>query len=195
MLDHAAGSGQHTYAERAQDCYETPPEAVHALLKVEKLPNCVWEPACGPGSISNVLAGYGYTVVATDLHDYGQAIHGVDFLSEKRTPWRPSFAHCIVTNPPYQLAQQFVEKAISLSPKVIMLMRLQFLESVRRAHILDRGSGLARIHVFANRLPMIHRKGWVGPKASSAIAFCWMVWERGYDGLATIDRVTWESLK
>ena len=32
MLDHAAGSGQHTYAERGDDCYETPPEAVHALL-------------------------------------------------------------------------------------------------------------------------------------------------------------------
>ena len=52
MLDHAASSGQHSYKDRGCDCYETPPEAVHALLKVEQLPHDIWEPACGSGRIS-----------------------------------------------------------------------------------------------------------------------------------------------
>lgn len=191
MLDHAAGSGQHTYEERGSDVYETPPEAVHALLKVEKLPKHIWEPACGPGSIARVLEDAGHAVIATDLHDYGYGESGFDFLKTRYEP----IVGAIVTNPPYQLAQQFVEKALTLCPKVVMLMRLQFLESVRRAHILDRGSGLARIYVFANRLPMIHRRGWTGPKASSAICFAWFCWTRGYDGPVTIDRIKWEPLK
>ena len=97
----------------------------------------------------------------------------------------------IVTNPPYQHAQEFVEKALELCPKVIMLLRLAFLESTRRTKILEE-SGLIRVHVFRNRLPMMHRRGWRGPKASSAIPFAWFVWERGYKGPTTIDRISWE---
>ena len=52
-------------------------------------------------------------------------------------------------------------------PRVVMLLRLAFLESKRRSGILD-GGQLARVHVFRNRLPMMHRAGWAGPKASSA---------------------------
>lgn len=187
MLDHAASSGQHSYADRGPDCYETPPEAVHALLKVEKLPNHVWEPACGPGSIVRALRAAGHAVTATDLHDYGQRNYGIDFLNVADL----DVDGAVVTNPPYQLAQQFVEKALRVSPLVIMLLRLAFLESEKRRKILEE-SGLARIHVFRNRLPMMHRRGWNGKKASSAIPFAWFVWERGYEGPTTIDRISWE---
>ena len=73
-----------------------------------------------------------------------------------------------------------------------MLLRLAFLESERRTNILEYG-GLARVHVFRNRLPMMHRKGWEGPKASSAIPFAWYVWEHGYLGPTTIDRISWKT--
>ena len=36
-------------------CYETPPEALAALMRAENLPNVIWEPACGPGSIVRLL--------------------------------------------------------------------------------------------------------------------------------------------
>jgi hypothetical protein len=191
MINHAAGGGQHSYEDRGVDCYETPPEAVHALLKVEKLPHKIWEPCCGSGNIAGTLIGAGHAVMASDLYDYNYGSPGVDFLA---TEIRPS-ADAIVTNPPYRLGQVFVERALELKvPLVIMLLRLAFLESERRARILER-SGLARIHVFRNRLPMMHRRGWDGPKASSAIPFAWFVWERGYHGPTTIDRISWEPLR
>lgn len=186
MLDHSVGSGQHSYEDRGADCYETPPEAVRALLKVEKLPHRVWEPACGPGSIVRVLRAAGHYVVDSDLHNYGQQFQR-DFLSYHNVE-EPG---CILTNPPYRLAQKFVEQALEFCPLVIMLLRLAFLESERRRQVLEH-SGLARIHVFRNRLPMMHRRGWDGPKASSAIPFAWFVWERGYEGPTTIDRISWE---
>lgn len=79
------------------------------------------------------------------------------------------------------------------APLVVMLLRLAFYESVRRAPILDAGAGLARIHVFASRLPMMHRVGWQGRRASSAIAFAWFVWVRGWQGATVIDRIRWEA--
>jgi hypothetical protein len=52
---------------------------------------------------------------------------------------------------------------------------------------------LAAVHVFKNRLPMMHRDGWAGPRASSAIPLAWFVWNRNHRGPAAIDRISWES--
>ena len=148
-------------AERGHDLYETPPEATLALLEVERLPKRVWEPACGPGAIVTVLRAAGHDVVASDLVDYGDPTHFYrrDFLIEHRAP---DGIEAIITNPPYKLADEFVAHAIGLCPRVIMLLRLGFLESERRRPILDNGM-LARVYVFRNRLPMMHRAGWAGP--------------------------------
>jgi hypothetical protein len=184
MLDKSTQAGTHTHAERGNDLYETPACAVEALLRVEKLRRFVWEPACGPGSIVQVLRRHGHEVFASDVIDYGWGHCVGDFLYAGFG----SGEEAIVTNPPYQLAEKFVRKALELSPLVIMLLRLAFLESRRRTDILEH-SGLARVHVFRKRLPMMHRHNWTGPRASSAMPFAWFVWERGYAGPTTIDRI------
>jgi hypothetical protein len=176
--------------EHRGDCYDTPPEAVHALLKVEKLPLRIWEPACGTGNIVSVLREAGHKVIATDLNDRGcsDSMSRIDFLFPLLIPFQMD---AIVTNPPFVLAEKFVAVALQRAPLVIMLLRLAFYESERRAHILE-GAGLARIHVFARRLPMMHRLGWEGRKANSGMAFAWFCWERGYAGPTMIDRIRWE---
>jgi hypothetical protein len=191
MLDKSAQAGMHTYAERGDDLYETPACAVEALLRVETIPRLVWEPACGPGAIVKVLQAHGHEVFASDVVDYGQ--NGVvDFIREDLFHVDGVTAFdAIVTNPPYQLAEKFVRQALNFSPLVIMLLRLAFLESQRRTDILE-NSGLARVHVFRNRLPFMHRKDWAGPKSSSAMPFAWFCWERGYRGPTTVDRISWE---
>ena len=72
MGDLASGSGdkRHALKTRKNDLYETPPEAVQALLVAETLPHVIWEPACGPGSIVRALRANGRQVYATDLVDY-----------------------------------------------------------------------------------------------------------------------------
>jgi hypothetical protein len=184
-----------TLAERKDDLYETPPCAVRALLAVEKLPpGAVWEPACGPGAIVRVLRAAGHKVWATDLVDYkspDQDQGGIDFLIEHGSS--PYFIASIVTNPPFKLADQFVRHALLLCPRVYMLLRLAFLESERRSVILDSG-WLRRVHVFRKRLPMMHRAGWDGPRASSALAFAWFVFDRDHPGPTELRRISWESL-
>lgn len=188
----ATGSARAPLSERGHDLYETPYVAVHALLGVEDIPGVLWEPACGPGQIVRVLRASGRQVYATDLVDYGspdQDEAGWDFLMQRQLPLG---VEAIVTNPPFKNAQAFVAKALELAPKVVMLLRLAFLESERRRDILDNGM-LARVHVFRKRLPMMHRAGWEDKKGNSAMAFAWFVWERDHTGPTEMRRLSWED--
>ena len=192
MLDHSAQVNRSRLREHRNDQYDTPPEAVRALLKVERLPQIIWEPACGRGNIVMALRAAGHQVFATDLNYRGcpDSHHRVDFLFPVRMEGRAIGA--IVTNPPFQLASDFVEMAIERAPLVIMLLRLGFYESEGRSRILE-GAGLARIHQFRKRLPMMHREGWTGKRASSSMAFAWYVWIKYYTGPTIIDRISWEK--
>jgi hypothetical protein len=191
-LSSATGNKRAALSERGHDCYPTPPVAVHALLRVEPLPRVIWEPANGFGAITGVLRRAGHRVYASDLGDYGcpDADHGIDFLRQRTVPYG---VQAVVTNPPFKLAEEFVQHALALGvPMVVMLLRLAFLESERRSPILDSGR-LTRVHVFKNRLPMMHRHGWEGQKASSAIAFAWFCWDADHHGPAELDRISWEA--
>lgn len=180
---------QHSHADRGHDVYETSVPAVEALIAAEKLPHHIWECACGPGAIVKVLRDHGHTVWATDLIDYGcpNSQSKIDFLLERQSRID---VEAIVTNPPFKLATQFVEHALTLAPTVIMLLRIAFLESVKRTPILE-GGKLARVHIFRNRLPMMHRMGWEGPKASSSVCYAWFVWDRFHQGPTELRRMSW----
>jgi hypothetical protein len=189
-LNHACQTGQHPHRDRAHDCYSTPPVAVDALLTVESLPHYLWECAAGHGPIVTVLREAGHRVVASDVMHYTFELDfEADFLGMTKAP---AGTEAIVTNPPYRLATEFVEHALKLCPRVIMLCRLAFLESRRRTGILDSGM-LAAVHVFIERLPFLHRDGWTGPRASSAIPFAWFVFDRNHQGPTTIDRISWRD--
>jgi hypothetical protein len=184
------GNARAALQHRKDDLYETPEVAVEALLRVETLPQPVWECACGPGAIVRVLRRDGYQVVATDLVNYGcpDSQFGVHFLFERHAP---AGVTCIVTNPPYKLAAQFVMHPLQLAPRVVMLLRLAFLESEQRGAIHDQNN-LARVYVLRNRLPMMHRDGWTGQRASSATAFACFCCDREHSGRTEISRISWE---
>jgi hypothetical protein len=177
-------------SERGLDLYETPAVGTEALLRAEpQLPRCLWEIAAGRGAMVRVLRDHGHTVIASDVVDYGFPLHFCrDFLGEIGMP---AGVEAIVTNPPYQQAEQFVAHALELCPLVIMLLRLAFYESERRCHILE-NCGLARVHCFRKRLPRMHRDGWRGRQSNSGMAFAWYVWDRNHTGPTIFNRISWE---
>lgn len=197
LLDMTTGNRVHPVKERGHDLYETPAVAVRALLQCECIPLCVWEPACGPGAIVTELRESGRAVVAHDLVDYGcpDSVAGRDFLMERTAP--PGVP-AIVTNPPFKLAEEFVEHAIGLVPEVYMLMRVAFLEGLRW-QAKGFSQHLARVHVFAPRLPMMHRHGWKGPvNSNSGMAFGWFAFQRDWarkGGKPTIEWINWKKMQ
>ncbi len=158
------------------DWYPTPPEATLALLEQEKFQGSIWEPACGCGIMTETIKGYGYAdVVSTDLIDrgYGETPH--DFITS------PYLSDNIITNPPYTLAQQFIELSLDRTKyKVAMLVKLQFLEGQKRKAFFA-NSPLARVYVFSKRVNF-YREGKKGKLGTSMIAFSWQVYEHGYKG-------------
>jgi hypothetical protein len=189
----------HKLSERGNDLYETPVEAIRALLAVERFNGRIWEPAAGRnGNIARELRRAGYDVVATDLVDYGleDSTGRIDFLIEHRAP---EGVRTILTNPPNKLAEESVRHALTLAPHVVMLLRVEFIAGQRRlrgektSDILDSGR-LARFYPFAKRLPMMHRAGWNGPKVeNSAADFAWFIWDRNHRGDALCRRLWWRS--
>lgn len=91
------------------DFYPTPHWAVKALLEKESFAGPVWEPACGKGDIVHVLQNHGLDVWATDIEERGFEDQVCDFLK--------SDFRCanIITNPPFNLANRFVLKALNLT--------------------------------------------------------------------------------
>lgn len=185
--------GRHSLADRKNDLYETPPCATRALIPFLDRDQLIWEPACGPGAIVRELRDAGFVVHATDLVDYGlEGSHsGVDFLMERPGLFWPDV---IVTNPPFKLADEFTRHALTLASTVWIFQRLNWLEGVKRADLMDRH--LDHILLGRERLPMMHRDGWEGPKlGASAMPFAWFRFEaeRPAGRVARFERISWRS--
>jgi hypothetical protein len=170
----------------ANDFYPTHPGATKALLSVEQFDGPIWEPACGEGDITRVLEDAGYTVISSDLVDRSFGDTRRDFLME----WQPQ-APNVITNPPFKLASEFIEKALQLTTgKVAMFLRLAFLEGVERGTLFP-GQPLARVWVMSRRVPMW--RGEVRDEIGSLMAMAWFVWEHGYTGPPQLGWLDWKA--
>jgi len=157
------------------DFYRTPYDCTRALLAVETFGPVVWEPACGDGAISRVLAADGYGVVSTDLFDRGYGTPGVDF-----TLCMDPLAPDIVTNPPYRLAERFIVRAHDLGAvKVAFLLRLAFLAGENRRKRLWSQVPPSKVWVCSAR-PTLWDGSDLNPQDhGGATDYAWFVWQRG----------------
>lgn len=168
-------------SERGLDFYASPYAALPPLLCAEgrKLPRRLWEPACGNGALVLPLRNRGFSVRATDIVDRGcPGSELLDFLSATA-----SDEDGIATNPPFDGSaggiEEFVERAAALAPYVAIFARFAWYEGTGRYHWW-RHMGLSRIIKIADRLPMMHREGYEGPKLSNAgQCFGWFIFEPG----------------
>ena len=173
------GASNHSLGEReVNDYYATEPKAAEWLLKLETFNNPILEPSCGEGHISKALIDGGYNVISRDLinRGYGEV---ADFLSDDNTEWDGD----IITNPPYKYAQEFVEKALRIIPdghKVAMFLRVQFMEGKRRRELFN-VMPPKRIWISSSRLKCA-KNGEFDKFSSSATAYAWFVWEKGFQG-------------
>ena len=180
-------ASNHSETERENnDYYATPPKAVEELLRREQFNHYVWECSVGGGHIAEVLKQNGYDVKCSDIIDRGYDNTEVaDFLHTERD--KNDFARDIITNPPYSMATEFVKHALDISmdsTKVAMFLKIQFLETKKRYELFKEYPP-KKIYVFVNRVNC--GKNGVFGKESSAVCYCWFVWEKGYKGKPTVD--------
>jgi len=177
--------GTVNYKRIENDYYATDPGSTFALFNVEKFDSTSFlEPCCGEGHISKIIE-YKFknsTVDSTDLIDRGYGIGGIDFLKQE---YDKKYDY-VITNPPYKLAQEFIEKSLSITnKKVVMFLKIQFLEGIGR-YKMFKNTPLKTVHVFSGRQDPWRngepKNPKTGKKWGSTMCFAWFVWEHGYEG-------------
>lgn len=164
-------------AVRGLDAYFSPYEAIWALLDIEPdIPGNIWEPAAGDGVIMRAMKQEGFKMIGSDIADYYTRFLNIQTGINYLEAVKPDGVKGIITNPPYALARQFVEKALGEVGYSAWLLRTNFLESERRFNMFKTNPP-ARVWISSRRLPMMHRAGYTGPKATSNTCFAWFVWD------------------
>lgn len=140
------------------------------------------------GHISEVLKEYypNQEVVSTDLTYRNYGVGDIDFLTHN---YGRNFDN-IITNPPFSLAMEFVERGLEITSKnVIMLLKIQFLESKSRKEFFKRNPP-KYIYVFSDRqstlkdgleLNPLNNRPW-----STTLLLAWFVWEKDFHGEPTV---------
>lgn len=178
------GSSNHVSHEREKnDYYATDPVALELLLELESFSNNIWEPAAGEGHLSNVLKNKGYKVRESDLIQRLPHLEVLDFF-EFEGRWGGD----IITNPPYRKAQEFVEKSLDVleeGGKLALFLKVLFLEGKRRKEMFKKHPP-KKVWVSSSRLKCAIN-GDFDSIGSSATAYAWFIWEKGYQGDTIVD--------
>lgn len=160
------------------DFYPTPKECTIALLKFFETKKInffsVVEPASGDGAISKILENHFYEVFSSDLRTenvYGNP--GVDFLESEIID-----ADALITNPPFNIAEKFIEKACANYSVVAMLLKSQYWHAKGRFKLFE-------AHRPAYVLPLTWRPDFmefsrpIGEKGNPTMDVQWTVWIKG----------------
>lgn len=134
------------YDRHKADYYVTPSYVVNEFLeefnKKEKIEGLVLDPCCGGSEKDDptylkVLKEKGYNIVGLDIREDSKADKIVNFLEDFEYGKSPNV---IISNPPFYLAKEFIEKSQSIVKNkgfVIMLLRLNFFGSKGRRDFFE----------------------------------------------------------
>ena len=158
------------------DFYATPAWCVQNLLKAVNLPGGQWlEPAAGDGAIIRAVNRPDVKWDAWEIRSEEKTflapladVHIGDFTQALLpTSYRYAVA---ITNPPFSLAQEFIEKAMYCADHVVMLLRLNYLASKKRYDFMSKNT--PDVYVLPTR-PSFTNGG------TDSIEYAWFVWKSG----------------
>lgn len=164
------------------DYYATPRAAINSLLKnydIAEPGDLILEPSAGNGAIIEAIRAFGYT----------NRIHAIEIREEERETllrYADSVSiknymdadpkqkfDVIIGNPPFSLAQEFIDKSLELlqpGGRLVFLLRTNFLESKKRFEWWQDKTP-NRLYVLSSR-PSFTGKG------TDATSYSWFVWEK-----------------
>ena len=169
-----------TGKRKKSDFYETPYTLTRKFLDVEyfEKSGTVCEPACGGGAITKVL------------NEYWENDKITAYDKETNFLWDFDEYNYIITNPPFSLAFEFIQKAKQLAKsKFALLLPLSYLHGKKRYDEIysDKNYGLEKVYVFT-RYPMLGESLREDGKYNTGMmVYAWYVWTNGYSGQPTID--------
>lgn len=151
-----------------KDAYNTPSWCTELIMdELVVLPNSsVLEPCMGAGEIWNVLKWH----FDEGMMDWCEVKAGKDFL-DCTVVGRIDF---IITNPPFSLAQEFIEKSLQMANCVVMLLPLGFYGAESRHEWWTQHEPTAQF--ILSKRPMFGRNK-EGKWGTDSETYAWIVWD------------------
>jgi len=149
----------------ASNDFQTPPEALAPLFPFLDKNWRIWECAAGEGNLSREFKRRGYDVIGTDIN-HKDMVFRKDFLK-----WQPTKYDCIVTNPPYSIKQEFLNRCYTLEKPFALLLPLTTFETAKRQELFK--SYGVQVIFFDRRINFKTPSGIGGGSWFSTAWFCW----------------------
>ena len=114
---------------QGRDTFETPNYAIDLLIPfIPENIGIIWEPACGSGKIVHRLEWYDYKVIATDIRDFGYnyIYNFIEDMGEQFEDDLVTGHSAIITNPPFSIKEQFIERAFSYKVPFAFLINADY---------------------------------------------------------------------
>ncbi len=170
------------FERKERDLYETPEWVTVALRPhIDPVPGLIWEPSAGTGKMSHVLAQWGGGVVSSDIEPH-PLCYTADFLKQRECH---EGAEAIITNPPYEFAQQFIDHALAMMRpwrgRVAMLLRTDFDHAKTRQYLFGGHPAFAKKLVLTKRI-----KWFEDSTGQPSFNHAWFIWDWRHSGPPTL---------
>lgn len=177
------------WARKPADLYPTPTDCTYSLLPyiAHLLPHdaMVLEPACADGQMVRPLREFGYQVTGYDLRpDVKGGEGGVDFLDAENFPEAIVPFDAVITNPPFVIAERFINRALEMAPVVAMLLKAQYWNTRNRKKLFRDTKPMLELNLTWRPAFLEEERG------KSPLMDCmWVVWQRGHTGGCTVHMI------
>jgi SAM-dependent methyltransferase len=179
------------------DLYVTPMEFVDAAISlIPSYPFNILDAGAGDGrwgsaakkrfTRSDVVGVEILDMAPTYSEDYTLWSHNTNYLEFESN----ILFDCIVSNPPFSFAEEFVRHSFKLlkdGGHLIYLLRTSFLESKKRGRGLFKEFPLRKVYISMSRL------SFTGNGKSDDTSYSLYIWERGYDGPCELEWLDWKK--
>lgn len=177
------------------DFYATPPEEVINILEVLNIDlngKIILEPAVGQGHMLSGIKKYcAKRGMAPEMYYISDIVNRMDetefddcitlfgdeanFLGDN---YSFNEADVIIMNPPYTMIEPFTIRALEIAKeKLIMLGRIQFLETKGRYENILKDNPPTDVYVYVDRIKC-YKNGDFSDKTSSAQCYAWFIWDK-----------------
>lgn len=180
---------------RDYDFYPTPRQFCDKALRLVELPEkgIILDAGAGTG-----VWGQAYKNIYPKARLFGIDVRELP-KAEKYDFWETAdflnttplkIASAVVGNPPYNKAEEFIYHSFEYlqdGGKLVLLLRLAFLESAKRYNGLWAEHRLQKCFVSASRV------SYTGDGKTDATAYAVFVWQKGWTGTTELDWFDWKQ--
>jgi hypothetical protein len=195
------------YERHKADYYVTPQKCIREFLSyfledenIERPDRINWLDPCAGGSEDDEMSyptviekEFGASVCSLDIREDSKADIIMDFLTADKENFLKH--EIIITNPPFDIAEGIINKALEIAPEggyVIMLLRLNFFGSALRKPFFEKNMPI-RCYVHHKRISFITAKmnakrkaEGLKPLTADSIEYAHFVWKKGTNPKETL---------